>query len=139
METMAAKLHESASNLARQRDAFLARTRSAGAAFLGETRDAGSQLVGAMHAEARRWRRFAAARAARVQAVARATSSLPALERAVLAPLGETLHALDARVHARLAELEPRPARAARQPSAAKQGHRARPRRGRGALPPMAA
>jgi uncharacterized membrane protein len=109
MDTVATRIHESGLQLARQRDAFLTRTLSAGEAFLGETRDAGRQLVSAVQTEAKRWRRFATQRTAQLRGEAEAVLSLPAVERTVLSQVDGTLRAIDARVRARLAQLEDRP------------------------------
>ncbi len=136
METIATRLQESGLQLARQHNAFLARTREAGETFVGETREAGRQLVSAVQGEARRWRRFATHRSAQLRGDARAALSLPALERSVLAHVDQTLRQLDSRIRARLAELE-KPAKPASKARGRKPAHRAR--KSRQALPAIAA
>jgi hypothetical protein len=141
VDTVATKLQETGQHIAKQRNAFVTRTRQAGTAFVGETRDASLELFGAFRTEAKRWRRFATQRAARVQSDVRAVLSLPAVERALLAQVDETLRALDARVRSRLAQLErkpeppPKPTKRVAAPAGSGKSHG----RGRKALPPIAA
>ncbi len=137
METVATRIHETGLQLARQRDAFLMRTREAGAAFLGETRDAGRQLVGAVQTEAKRWRRFATQRTAQLRSGAQAALSLPAFERSLLSQVDGTLRTLDARVRARLAQLEGEPRKGHRRTESRKHGSRAR--KSKQTLPALAA
>lgn len=137
METVATRIHESRLQLARQRDAFLTRTRTAGEAFLGETRDAGRQLVGAVQAEAKRWRRFATQRTAQLRSEAQVVLSLPAFERSLLSQVDGTLRTLDARVRARLARLEEKPRKSERKTQSRKHGSRAR--KSKQMLPALAA
>jgi uncharacterized membrane protein len=137
METVATRIHESGLQLARQRDAFLTRTRTAGEAFLGETRDAGRQLVGAMQTEARRWRRFAIQRTTQLRTGAQTALSLPAFERSLLSQVDGTLRALDARVRARLAQLEDKPRKSSRKAEGRKPASRAR--KSKQTLPALAA
>jgi hypothetical protein len=137
VETVATRLQETGHQIVKQGDAFVARTRDAGVTFLDETREAGSQLIGAVKNEAKRWRKFATQRATALQSGLRNGLSLPAVERVVLAQVDGTLQALDARIRARLVELE-------RKPKAAKKaggGHKAsaRPKKARSQLPPIAA
>lgn len=139
METVASRLQETGQQFSKQGEAFVARTREAGLTFLGETRHAGAQLVGAVKTEARRWRRFATQRASAVQSAARGTLNVAAVEKAVLVQVDETLRLLDARVRARLARLERKPAatRPARKSASGKAATRAR--KAKPALPAIAA
>jgi uncharacterized membrane protein len=137
MDTVATRIHESGLQLARQRDAFLTRTRSAGEAFLGETRDAGRQLVGAVQSEAKRWRRFTTQRTAQLRLEAQAALSLPAFERTLLSQVDGTLRAIDARVRARLAQLEEKPRKSQRKTESRKPAARAR--KSKQTLPALAA
>jgi hypothetical protein len=136
MDTVATKLHETGLQLARQRNAFVSRTREAGQAFVNEAYDAGRQLVGAVQTEARRWRRFAVQRTAQLRGEARTAFSLPAVERSVLSQVDQTLRAASARVRTRLAELE-KPGKATRRSARRKAAPRAR--RSRQNLPAIAA
>jgi hypothetical protein len=141
VETVASKLQETGQHISKQRDAFITRTRDASTAFFGETRDAGLQLIGAVRTEAKRWRRYATQRAAKVQSGVRAALSLPAVERALLTQVDETLRALDTRVRNRLSQLEPKeapetPRKAAATPASKSKG---RARKSKPALPPIAA
>ena len=110
METVAARLQETGQHIVKQSDAFVTRTKDAGAAFFGETREAGVLLFGAVRTEAKRWRKFATQRATLFQGQlgggVRTVLSLPAVERAVLSQVDGTLRALDARVRARLTHLQ---------------------------------
>jgi uncharacterized membrane protein len=137
MDTVATRIHDSGLQLARQRDAFLTRTRAAGEAFVGETRDAGRQLVGAMQTEAKRWRRFANQRAAQLRVEAQAALSLPAFERSLLSQVDGTLRSIDAKVRARIAQLEAKPRKSQRKIESRKPAARAR--RSQKSLPAMAA
>lgn len=138
METVATRLQETGHQIVKQGDAFVSRTREAGVTFLDETREAGTQLLDAVRAEAKRWRRFAAQRVTALQTGARNGLSLPAVERAVLAQVDGTLQAIDARVRARLAELERKPAsKTARKTGGSKPAGRTR--KVKTALPPIAA
>ena len=138
METVTARLQETGHQIVKQSDAFVARTRDAGVTFFGETREAGSQLVGAVRTEAKRWRRFATQRATALQSGLRNGMSLPAVERAVLSQVDGTLQALEARVRARLAALEPKAnGKSVKKTTNGKAT--ARSRKARSALPPMAA
>jgi hypothetical protein len=137
MDTVATRIHESGLQLARQRDAFLTRTREAGEAFVGETRDAGRQLVGAVQSEAKRWRRFATQRTAQLRGEAQAALSLPAFERTLLSQVDGSLRALDARVRARLAQLEEKPRKSQRKADSRKSATRAR--KSKQTLPALAA
>jgi hypothetical protein len=137
VETVAARLQETGQQIVKQGDAFVVRTREAGATFIGETRNAGLQLIGAVRAEAKRWRRFATQRTVALQDGVRSGLSLPAVERAVLTQVDATLRALDARVRSRLASLEHKPAK-----KAAKKSGKATTsgsRKIKPALPPIAA
>jgi hypothetical protein len=141
VETVASKLQETGEHIAKQRSAFITRTRDAGTAFFGETRDAGLQLIGAVRTEAKRWRRYATQRAVKVQSDVRAVLSLPAVERALLTQVDETLRALDTRVRNRLSQLERKQApkvtrKVAATPSSKSNG---RARKSKPALPPIAA
>jgi hypothetical protein len=138
VESVTTRLQETGHQIVKQGDAFVARTRDAGFTFLDETREASSQLFGAVKTEAKRWRRFATQRATALQSGFRNGLSLPAVERAVLAQVDGTLQAIDARVRARLAELERKPTGR----SAKKSAHgKATPRskKTKTALPPIAA
>jgi hypothetical protein len=136
VETVTTRLQETGHQIVKQGDAFVARTRDAGVTFLDETRQAGSQLFGAVRNEAKRWRKFATQRATALQSGLRNGLSLPAVERVVLAQVDGTLQALDARVRARLAELERKP-RAAKKANGSKAS--ARPKKVKSQLPPIAA
>jgi hypothetical protein len=138
VETVTTRLQETGHQIVKQGDAFVARTRDAGVTFLDETREAGTQLFGAVRSEAKRWRRFATQRATALQSGLRNGLSLPAVERAVLAQVDGTLQALDARVRARLAELERKPnGKSVKKVLNGKAT--ARSRKVKSALPPMAA
>jgi hypothetical protein len=137
VDTVASRLQETGQHIAKQHQAFLARTREAGAAFFGETRQASVQLIGAVRTEARRWRRFATQRAAKVQTDVRSALSVPSMERALLTQVDGTLRALDERVRARLARLERTPAPKPARRNAGKTNGRAR--KAKPALPPIAA
>jgi hypothetical protein len=137
VETVATRLQETGHQIVKQGDAFVVRTRNAGVTFLDETREAGSQLV-AVKAEAKRWRRFATQRATAVQSGLRNGVSLPAVERAVLAQVDGTLQAIDARIRARLAQLERKPSgKRSKKTSHGKAGVRAK--KVKSQLPPIAA
>jgi hypothetical protein len=137
VETVATRLQETGHQIVKQGDAFVARTRDAGVTFLDETRAASSQLLGVVRSEAKRWRRFATQRATALQSGFRNGLSLPAVERAVLAQVDGTLQAIDARVRARLAQLERKPHGKSLKKSNGKAT--ARSRKVKSALPPMAA
>jgi hypothetical protein len=138
VETVTTRLQETGHQFVKQGDAFVGRTRDAGVVFLDETREAGSQLLGAVRTEAKRWRRFATLRAAALQSGLRKGMSLPAVERAVLSQVDGTLQALDARIRARLAELERKPnGKSAKKTANGKSSTRSR--KARAALPPIAA
>lgn len=136
METIGARLQESRHQFVKQGDAFVVRTRDAGAAFLGETRNAGAQLAGAVRLEVRRWRKFATQRATRAQTSLRTGLSLPSVERLLLTRVDGTLKAIDAVVRARLVELEDKPASHGKKPRGPKAQ---RGRKTKAALPPIAA
>jgi uncharacterized membrane protein len=138
MDTVATRIHESGLQLARQRDAFLTRTLAAGEAFVGETRDAGRQLVVAMQSEAKRWRRFANQRAAQLRTGAQGALSMPAFERTVLSQVDGTLRALDAKVRARLAEIENKPRKSAQRKTESRKPA-SRARKSQKSLPAIAA
>jgi uncharacterized membrane protein len=138
VETVASRLQETGHQIVKQGDVFVTRTRDAGVAFLGETRDAGRQIVVTARTEAKRWRRFATQRASQLQGDVRSMLSLPAVERALLSQVDETLRALDARVRARLAHLERKPApKTARKGSSGSKAPRAR--KSKQTLPQLAA
>jgi hypothetical protein len=138
VESVATRLQETGHQIVKQGDAFVSRTREAGVSFLDETREAGVQLFDAVRAEGKRWRRFATQRVTAIQTSARNGLSLPAIERVVLAQVDGTLQAIDARVRARLAELERKPAGKSKKASpSSKAGNRAR--KVKTALPPIAA
>ena len=138
METVATRLQETGHQIVKQSDAFVVRTRDAGATFFGETREAGTQLFGAVRAEAKRWRRFATQRATAIQSGVRNGLSLPAVERALLSQVDGTLQALDALVRARLAALEPKPTKTSSKKAVTSKSN-GRARKSKPALPPMAA
>jgi len=138
VETVTTRLQETGHQIVKQGDAFVARTRGAGVTFLDETREAGTQLIGAVRTEAKRWRRFATQRATALQSGLRNGMSLPAVERAVLSQVDGTLQAIEARVRARLAELERKP-NGKSVKKAANGKATARSRKVKSALPPMAA
>ncbi len=100
------------------------------ASTLGQTRDHAVLFV---RSEARRWQRFAAARSSSARKSARSLFDLTGIERRVLSGFNGTLRALSARVRARLAHLDGKPARrtsrSARPSQARKTKH----------LPPIAA
>lgn len=138
METVTTRLQETGHQIVKQGDAFVARTRDAGVTFLDETREAGTQLIGAVRTEAKRWRRFATQRATALQSGLRNGMSLPAVERAVLSQVDGTLQVIEARVRARLAELERKPnGKSVKKVTNGKAT--ARSRKVKSALPPMAA
>jgi hypothetical protein len=137
VESVATRLQETGHQIVKHSDAFVARTRDAGATFLGETREASVQLYGAVRTEAKRWRRFATQRATALQTGLRNGLSLPAVERAVLAQVDGTLQAIDARVRARLAELERKPKTGKKSANGKSAGTRAR--KSKPSLPSIAA
>jgi hypothetical protein len=140
MESVATRIHESSNQLARQRSAFVSRTREAGVTFLGETRDAGRQLVGAVQSEAKRWKRFATQRADQLRAGAKTALSIPAVERSILTQVDDVLKALDARVRSRIAELEGKPRKALRsKPATTPTKGSPRTRKSKQTLPAIAA
>lgn len=141
MDTVGTRLQETGQQFAKQGDAFVSRTRDAGVAFVGETRDAGRHLLGAVEAEAKRWRRYAAVRGAQLRTDARSALSIAAAEKALLTQIDRTLRAIDARVRARLSHLERKPAGKSRKPGAnGKGGSPSRTgRKSKQALPPLAA
>lgn len=142
MDTVTTRLQETGQNFARQGDAFVTRTRDAGFAFFGETRDAGRHLLGAVEAEARRWKRYAAVRSAQLRTEARTALSIASAEKAILSQVDRTLRAIDTRVRARLARLERKPAEGKSPKNAAggKGGSSSRgKRKSKQALPPLAA
>ena len=140
MDTVATRLQETGQHFAKQGDAFVTRTRDAGVAFFGEARDAGRHLIGAVEAEAKRWRRYVAMRGAQLRTEAKTALSVASAEKAVLSQVDRTLRTIDARVRARLAQLERKPAAgkarkgASHGKSASKNG-----RKSKQALPPLAA
>jgi hypothetical protein len=139
VESVTTRFQETRQQIVKQGDAFVVRTREAGITFFGETRQASLQLLGAVRAEAKRWRKFATQRATAVQTGLRAGLSLPAVEKALLVQVDGTLRAIDSRVRARLAHLEhkPSPGKATTKKPNGKPS--ARPRKPKPALPPMAA
>ena len=140
MDTVTTRLQETGQHFAKQGDAFVSRTRDAGAAFFGEARDAGRHLIGAVEAEAKRWKRYASLRGAQLRTEAKTALSVASAEKALLTQVDRTLRAIDARVRARLAQLDRKPAAAksrkgaAHGKSASKNG-----RKSKQALPPLAA
>jgi hypothetical protein len=142
VETVATRLQETGQHFAKQGDAFVTRTRDAGFAFFGETRDAGRHLVGAVEAEAKRWRRYASMRGSQLRTGAKTALSISAAEKALLTQVDRTLRAIDARIRARLAELDRKPA-AGKSRKAAHNGKSASSsrsaRKSKHALPPLAA
>lgn len=141
MDTVATRLQETGHHFAKTGDAFVTRTRDAGVAFVGETRDAGRHLLSAIEAEAKRWKRYAATRGAQLRTDARTTLSITSAEKALLTQVDRTLRAIDARVRARLAQLERKPASKSRKATAnGKGGSASRTnRKSKQALPPLAA
>jgi hypothetical protein len=140
VETVATRLQETGQHFAKQGDAFVARTRDAGVAFIGEARDAGRHLIGAVEAEAKRWRRYATARGAQLRTEAKSALSVASAEKALLTQVDRTLRAIDARVRARLSQLERKPAAAKSRKSASNGKSTARNgRKSKHALPPLAA
>jgi hypothetical protein len=107
MATVVSKLHETAREAGKQREVFVLRTRDAGRAFLEETGDAAKGVVVFLRGEARRWRRYASGRVARVGTDVRSAVDLTQLERRVLVQVDGTLRSLDARVKRRLAAINP--------------------------------
>lgn len=142
MDTVSTRLQETGQHFAKQGDAFVARTRDAGVAFLGETRDAGRHLLVAVEAEAKRWRRYASMRGTQLRTEARTALSIASAEKALLTQVDRTLRAIDARVRARLAQLERKPAagRSRKGASNGKGGSTSKNgRKSKQALPPLAA
>jgi hypothetical protein len=105
VETLVARFQETGQNVAKQRNALVARTRTAGQALLAQTRGAGQDLIAFVQAEANRWRSFAAQRVDQAQTSVRTALSLRDLERKVLEQVGGRLRSIDDRVRARIAEL----------------------------------
>jgi hypothetical protein len=140
VDTVTTRLQETGQHFAKQGDAFVTRTRDAGAAFVGEARDAGRHLIGAVEAEAKRWKRYAAMRGAQLRTEAKTALSVASAEKALLTQVDRTLRAIDSRVRARLSQLERKPAAgksrkgASHAKSASKNG-----RKSKQALPPLAA
>ncbi|HEX8791451.1 MAG TPA: hypothetical protein VF765_10915 [Polyangiaceae bacterium] len=142
MDTVTTRLHETGQHFAKQGDAFVTRTRDAGAAFFGETRDAGRHLLGAIETEAKRWRRYASMRGTQLRTDARTTLSIASAEKALLTQVDRTLRAIDARIRARLAQLERKPAGSKTRKGASngKGGSSSKTgRKSKQALPPLAA
>jgi hypothetical protein len=141
VDTVATRLQETGQHFAKTGDAFVARTRDAGVAFVGETRDAGRHVLGAIEAEAKRWRRYATLRGAQLRTNARTVISIASAEKALLTQIDRTLRAMDARVRARLAQLERKPAGKSRKATSnGKGGSSTRTsRKSKQALPPLAA
>lgn len=142
MDTVTTRLQETGQHFAKQGDAFVTRTRDAGVAFFGETRDAGRHLLGAVETEAKRWRRYATLRGSQLRTEAKTALSIASAEKALLTQVDRTLRAIDARVRARLAQLERKPAGGKSRKAAANGKGAASSKNGRKskqALPPLAA
>jgi hypothetical protein len=140
VDNVTTRLQETGQHFAKQGDAFVTRTRDAGAAFFDEARDAGRHLIGAVEAEAKRWKRYASMRGAQLRTEAKTALSVASAEKALLTQVDRTLRAIDARIRSRLAQLERKPAAgksrkgASHGKSAARNG-----RKSKQALPPLAA
>jgi hypothetical protein len=139
VDTVANRLQETGQHFAKQGDAFVTRTRDAGAAFFGEARDAGRHLIGAVEAEAKRWRRYAAMRGTQLRTEAKTVLSVASAEKALLSQVDRTLRAIDARVRARLAQLERKPAAGKSRKAASGKSTSRNGRKSKQALPPLAA
>jgi hypothetical protein len=139
VDTVTTRLQETGHHFAKQGDAFVTRTRDAGVAFVGEARDAGRHLVGAIEAEAKRWRRYATARGAQLRTGAKAALSISSAEKALLTQVDKTLRAIDARIRARLAQLDRKPAGKSRKGAPNGKGASKSGRKSKQALPPLAA
>ena len=140
MDTVSTRLQETGQHFAKQGDAFVTRTRDAGVAFFGEARDAGRHLIGAVEAEAKRWRRYASMRGTQLRTEAKSVLSIASAEKAVLTQVDRTLRAIDARIRARLAQLERKPAAGKARKATSNGKHASKSgRKSKQALPPLAA
>jgi hypothetical protein len=141
VDTVTTRLQETGQHFAKQGDAFVSRTRDAGVAFFGEARDAGRHLIGAVEAEAKRWRRYATMRGTQLRTEAKTALSIASAEKALLTQVDRTLRAIDARVRARLAQLDRKPAGGGKSRKSAHNGKSASKsgRKSKQALPPLAA
>lgn len=140
MESVTTRLQETGQHFAKQGDAFVTRTRDAGVAFFGETRDAGRHLLASIEAEAKRWRRYATSRGTQLRTEAKTALSIASAEKALLTQVDRTLRAIDARVRARLAQLERKPSKSRKSPTNGKGGASSKNgRKSKQALPPLAA
>ena len=105
--------------LAADAEARLASNEDAGEAFFGEVFGAGRDLVVFVRAEAKGWKRFITLRTSSLQSGARELLTVPAIERELLTRVDGTLRTIDAKVRARLVELDARKeAKAARRKTA---------------------
>jgi hypothetical protein len=141
VDTVTTRLQETGQHFAKQGDAFVSRTRDAGVAFFGEARDAGRHLIGAVETEAKRWRRYASLRGTQIRTEAKTVLSIASAEKALLTQVDRTLRAIDARIRARLAQLERKPAGGKARKGGASNGKHASKsgRKSKQALPPLAA
>jgi hypothetical protein len=140
VDTVTTRLHETGQHFAKQGDAFVSRTRDAGVAFFGEARDAGRHLIGAVEAEAKRWRRYASMRGSQLRTEAKTALSVASAEKALLTQVDRTLRAIDARIRARLAQLDRKPAGGKARKGASNGKHASKSgRKSKQALPPLAA
>ena len=106
MDSVASKIQETGHHAAKRTDAIFSRTREAGEALLDEVRGVGDEVVAFVRAETKGWKRFFSQRATQIQTETRSLLSVPALEKRVLTQVDATLRTIDAKVRARLTELE---------------------------------
>lgn len=119
MESVVSKIQETGQHAAKKTDVLIARTRDAGEAFFDEVFGAGRDLLVFVRTEAKGWRRFLTQRTSLLQSEARIVLTVPALERELLTRVDGTLRTIDAKVRARLLELEKHGAKSARRRASA--------------------
>ncbi len=106
MESVVSKIQETGQHAAKKTDVLFARTRDAGEAFFDEVIGAGRDLVVFVRSEAKGWRRFLTQRTSLLQSEARVVLTVPSIEREILTRVDGTLRTIDAKVRARLQELD---------------------------------
>lgn len=106
MESVVSKIQETGQHAAKKTDALFGRTRDAGAAFVDEVAGAGRDLVAFVRSEGKGWKRFLSTRTTQLQSEVRDLLTVPAIEREVLTRVDGTLRAIDAKIRARLVELD---------------------------------
>jgi hypothetical protein len=114
VESVVSKIQETGQHAAKKTDLLFARTRDAGEAFVDEVLGAGRDLLVFVRTEAKGWKRFLTQRSSLLQSEARVVLTVPALERELLTRVDGTLRTIDAKVRARLQELEKHSAKSVR-------------------------